>query len=298
MTRFLLICSKINDYKKLLWLYAIFSIINGLIYFFDPINSYEISGDYMNFGFSQMLPAFTGGIIFLFIFKKKYGVIFAIVFFIQMFLYANKGATICAVCLMAISYIFFNDNKKIVLRRAFIIIILLCIVIFNTDGVCEWLIETIKSLNIETYSLITFLNMLQNNGDKVYHVRTDIWKSAIQLFNQKTIIGNGIGYFEANFNGYTHNFFLDIAVSSGLIGIIIIMFILVISIKRMIKIHNIYKKFFLMIMFVIAFIPMMFSLTYWTVMPFWIYLAIIFCSKKEEVLENERRNEAALFRCS
>jgi len=287
----ILICSKINDYKKLLWLYAIFSIINGLIYFFDPINSYEISGDYMNFGFSQMLPAFTGGIIFLFIFKKKYGVIFAIVFFIQMFLYANKGATICAVCLMAISYIFFNDNKKIVLRRAFIIIILLCIVIFNTDGVCEWLIETIKSLNIETYSLITFLNMLQNNGDKVYHARTDIWESAIQLFNQKTIIGNGIGYFEANFNGYTHNFFLDIAVSSGLIGIIIIMFILVISIKRMIKIHNIYKKFFLMIMFVIAFIPMMFSLTYWTVMPFWIYLAIIFCSKKEEVLGNERRNE-------
>ena len=69
------------------------------------------------------------------------------------------------------------------------------------------------------------------------------------------------------------------------------MFILVISIKRMIKIHNIYKKFFLMIMFVIAFIPMMFSLTYWTVMPFWIYLAIIFCSKKEEVLGNERRNE-------
>ncbi|MCI7205643.1 MAG: hypothetical protein MSA15_06555, partial [Clostridium sp.] len=58
----ILLCSKVTNYKNLLWYYAIFTIINGIIYFFDPLNNYKISGDYMEFGFSKMLPAFAGSI--------------------------------------------------------------------------------------------------------------------------------------------------------------------------------------------------------------------------------------------
>ena len=115
------------------------------------------------------------------------------------------------------------------------------------EKIGEWLIELIRNLNLQTYSLRTFLNMLESNGDKVYHARTDIWKNAIQLFDEKTIIGNGVGYFESTFNVYTHNFFLDIAVSSGIIGIIIMLTVLIVSIKKVIKIQDDYKKYFLII---------------------------------------------------
>ncbi len=282
----ILLCSKVKNYKDLLWIYSIFSIVNGVIYFFDPLNSYKVSGDYMVFGFCQMLPAYAGAIILFFIFKKKYGIILAIVFLVQMFLYANKGATICALTLLMASYVLFNRNKKMLLRRALIIIFFLCIILFNLEKIGEWLIELIRNLNLQTYSLRTFLNMLESNGDKVYHARTDIWKNAIQLFDEKTIIGNGVGYFESTFNVYTHNFFLDIAVSSGIIGIIIMLTVLIVSIKKVIKIQDDYKKYFLIIMFIISFVPMMFSLTYWSVMSFWIYFAIVFCSKKENLINN------------
>lgn len=276
----ILLSSKITDYKKLLWAYAMFSVINGAIYFFDPLKSYSISGNYMDFGFCQMLPAFAGSMIIFFIFKKKYGIILGFVFFVQMFLYANKGATICALCLLMVSYIFLNKENSIIIKRLCVIIFILAVMLFNLKKIVELLIELIKNLNMETYSLVTFLNILQNNGNEVYHSRTDIWEKAICVFRKRILLGNGIGYFEAQFNGYTHNFLLDIAVSSGLVGIIVILTMLFFSIKRVVKLQDNYKKYFLMIMFVLAFVPMMFSLTYWTVMPFWIYFATVFCSKK------------------
>ena len=287
----ILLCSKVENYKKLLEYYAAFSIINGTIYFFDPWNSYKLSGDYMNFGFCQMLPAFAGSIIVFNIFKKKYGILLMLIFFVQIFLYANKGATISSLCLILISYIFFNDKKKVVSKKFLVIGFGLIMLLLNLKTIIELLIKLIKSLNLQTYSLITFLYMLQNNGNIVYQSRTDIWKNAIQQFFQNPILGNGIGFFEANFNGYTHNFFLDIAVSSGMIGITIILIVLMICIKRVISIQGKYKKYFLIIMFVISFIPMMFSLTYWMVMPFWIYLAISLCSKKEKIFIDGEKNE-------
>lgn len=287
----ILLCSKVSNYKNLLCYYAIFSIINGIIYFFEPLNNYEISGNYMTFGFSQMLPAFAGSIIMFNIFKKKYGIMLAALFFIQMFLYANKGATICAICIFVISYIFFNKEKRIILKRLFIIIFLLLMILLNLETIVNWLIQIIQSINMETYSLTTFLDMLQDNGKNVYHARTDIWQKAIYLFKEKPILGYGVGYFESNFNGYTHNFFLDIAISNGLLGVIIVVVALIFSIKRVLKLQDNYKRYFLIIMFVISFIPMMFSLTYWTVMTFWLYFAIVFCSKDEDFNINGERYE-------
>lgn len=287
----ILLCSKVTNYKNLLWYYAIFTIINGIIYFFDPLNNYKISGDYMEFGFSKMLPAFAGSIILFNIFKKKYGIMLVALFFIQMFLYANKGATICAICIFVISYIFFNKEKEIILKRLFIIIFLLLIILLNLETIANMLVQIIQSINMETYSLTTFLDMLQDNGKNVYHARTDIWQKAIYLFKEKPILGYGVGYFESNFNGYTHNFFLDIAVSNGLLGVIIVVATLIFSIKRVVKLQDNYKRYFLIIMFVISFIPMMFSLTYWTVMTFWLYCATVFCSKDEDFNINGERYE-------
>lgn len=287
----ILLCSKVSNYKNLLGYYAIFSIINGIIYFFEPLNNYKTSGNYMTFGFSQMLPAFAGSIIMFNIFKKKYGIMLAVMFFIQMFLYANKGATICAICIFVISYIFFNKKKGIILKRLFIVIFLLLMILFNLETVVEGLIQIIEGINMETYSLTTFLNMLQDNENNVYRARTDIWQNAIHLFTEKPIFGYGVGYFESNYNGYTHNFFLDIAVSSGLFGVILVVMALILSIKRVVKLQDNYKKYFLIIMLAISFIPMMFSLTYWTVMTFWLYFAIVFCSKDEDFNINGERYE-------
>ena len=133
---------------------------------------------------------------------------------------------------------------------------------------------------------------MEHRSNNVYYVRTDLWQDAIQLFLNKPILGNGIGYFESNFNGYTHNFFLDIAVSSGIIGLIMIITALIYSIKKIIKTKEEYKRYFLIILFVISFIPMMFSLTYWTVMTFWLYFAIIFCSKEENKYVDGEKNES------
>lgn len=284
----ILLCSKVSNYKNLLWYYAIFSIINGIIYFFEPLNNYKISGNYMDFGFNQMLPAFTGSIIMFNIFKKKYGMILAVMFFVQMFLYANKGATICAICIFVASYIFFNKKNRIILKRLFVVMFLLVAIILNLETIINGLIQIIKSINMKTYSLTTFLNMLQENGNAVYYARIDIWQKAIHLFEEKPIFGYGVGYFEANFNGYTHNFFLDIAVSSGLAGLMIVVMALILSIKRVIKLQDNYKKYFLIIMFVISFIPMMFSLTYWTVMTFWLYFAIVFCLNEDFNIDGEK----------
>lgn len=277
----IILVSRVKDYDKLLLYYSILTVLNGFLYLYDPINSYKFTGDYMGFGFNQMLPAFAGSLILHGVFKKKCSIIFMAVFFAEMLIFANKGATICALFMILIYYIFLNRNNITKYKKTIILLIIFLIVILNLDKIIAILIKMIRNFNISTYSLNTFLKMMEGNGEAIYSSRISIWKDAIYLFVQKPLLGYGFGYFELIYNGYTHNLFLDIAVSSGLVGLTLFFVVLIYSVIKMIKTKEYNKKVFLVIMMTISFVPLMISLSYWTVISFWVYWGIILCSKNK-----------------
>ena len=53
------------------------------------------------------------------------------------------------------------------------------------------------------------------------------------------------------------------------------------SLKKVFCTTEIYKKYFLIIMFIISFVPLMYSLTYWVVSSFWLFFAVAICTKNE-----------------
>lgn len=276
----ILLVSKVKNYEKLLTYYSALTIINGIMYLYDPLNSYKYTGNYMDFGFSYMLPAFVGSVILYSVYKKKYSLILMLIFFVEILIYANKGATICALCIILVYYIFLNKNKNKKYKRIVVILIISFIGFLNIEKIIDILLKKIQGLNISTYSLNTFLKILSGNGDAIYTSRTSIWEQAIHLIIKKPLNGYGLGYFEVMYNGYTHNLILDIAVAFGAIGLMMFLIVFIYSIGKVIRIEDYHKKTFLITMLVISVIPLMISLSYWKVMPFWIYLGIIVGKKK------------------
>ncbi len=268
---FLLI--NVNDYAKLLYYWSILSVCTGVLFLADPFFNYRWSGDYMSFGFEAILPAFAGSVLLLMYYKKKGAALFIIVFFLEIFICANKGAILTAFALFIVGYCIFSSKGNILWIRLTVMVFAGAFVYTLRTEIISMLIGLADSLKLNSYSLRSFSIMIENKD--IFGLRLDLWEYAWQLFCKKPILGYGIGYLEVTTNNYAHNFFLDIMVSSGAVVCLGIIMILIYSIVFILRRFSEEKRIFAILMLVIWLVPMTISLTLWEVMPFWVYWGII-----------------------
>ena len=269
---FLLI--NVKDYKKLLWWWCTLTVTAGAMFIADPFMNYVLSGGYMPFGFNHMLPAFIGSIVLLLHYRKKWAIIPAALFFVEMLIYANKGSVLTAAvfCLLFVFFMRKLKNKKIM--YVVVIVAFLLIVLFELRFVIfDMFYDLALKIGVDSYSLKTFREMLYVSTDRIFSLRTDIWDMCAIELESSWASGIGIGAFQAKHGGYAHNVFLDIAVSSGIFAAILFALILARSIFDFKK-YDSDKKTFMFIILMLWLFPMQISLSLWNYAPFWIYFGV------------------------
>lgn len=274
--------SNVRNFVAVLWYYSIFSIANGFIYLFDPLLEYSISGGYMPFGFNVMLPAIAGCSLLFFYFQKKFALLLMLFFLLFSFIFSNKGATLTAILIVAMSYIYIPYGGKKSKKRLVLSLFALSLLVIMIIPLLELGWAVASHLGIDnSYALTTTSMISEGLGDNVYSERYKVWDDAIRMFNDSPLIGHGVGHFlEYSEQPYPHNFLLQVMVEYGMVGAILFIIIFIKSITKISKIKLFEKKIFTLIMLVMWFIPLMLSLAYWVYMPFWIYWALCFSRQK------------------
>ena len=271
----------VKNYKAVLWYYSIFTILNGIIYIPDAMfNNYELSGSYMQFGFNNILPAISGCGIMFFYFKRKIGLLLLILFGLLSFIYANKGAVLAGAILTLFGYLYVYKNGRIKFTQLALIVSLYIVISSNLNSIISKLISFASILGVaDSYALRTLDAMLLGYADTVMQARYDIYDVAWHLINQKPFFGWGVGWFEKFSEApYPHNFFLEILIDYGWVGTIVFSLLFFYSIFVIRKKGSFEFRVFSFMMLFLWAIPLFSSLTFWRVMPFWIYWYLSFCN--------------------
>ena len=273
----LFLLSKIEDIRIFTHSYALMAVVIGLVYLIDPLNSYKWSSNYMTFGFSSMLPAVLGCLIMIHMFNKRYFWVFMVLFLFASLIFANKGVFLSEIIMIATSYILFTKN--FVKRLAMILALLVATFYIYPilSAVLDFAIEVADAFSIDSYALDTFSIVLKSlDSNSVYDSRLDIWKIAMELFSEKSFLGYGSGFFNSNYNGYTHNIFLDIMVAYGSVGLTAFLILIVSSINKIRKMQDRNLFVFAVLLLMSWILPLQVSLYFWSTMSFWLYWGICF----------------------
>ena len=268
--------TNISDYNALLKNWTLFATLSGIIYIPDPFRNYMISEGYMNFG-SAILPAFAACVVSFFYYKKKLVAPLAVVFLLEIAIYANKGALVSAIALVIFFIVLNSDNNKERNKKLLFIIFLAGIALFFLSNILSLLVSIANKLGVASYSL-TDLGQILNPNTKLssYSVRNAIWGNVIQELKNSPIFGLGIGGFEAKYGNYAHNFFLDILISHGIIIGFCVFVVIIKMIKNTMCMVRINRDLFVFsfIMLLLWIFPSFFSFTYWKMNSFWIFIIV------------------------
>ena len=273
----------VRDFRSVLYFFSIIASVNGLIYLFDPVlNDYNLSGGYMQFGFNSLMPAFAGAVLLVYYFKKKWAWFLIITFLIFLFVFANKGAFLCALLILLFAHLYIKNQGKVKFMPLMVAACVICLIMINIKSLIGFGFDIARLLGIsDTYALRTFEAMFTGSEDMVFNARYEVWEEAIKMIEQKPLFGWGVGWFEQySIQPYPHNFVLEFLVDYGWLGTFVFIIIFMNAFVNMIKIKNYEKKIFTIIILILWAFPLSISMTFWKVSFFWMYWFLCFSANK------------------
>ena len=149
-------------------------------------------------------------------------------------------------------------------------------------GILSAFLSVASSLGIRSYALVTIAESLQSS-DVIFIGRDSLWSDVIQIILQRPMTGYGIGWLEGEIGNYAHNFFLDIICTFGVLFAILIVLFILSMLRKTIKANNVSFRYFSLLMLVLWFFPLLFSLTFWKVLAFWTFLCILLLYKPKRI---------------
>lgn len=217
------------------------------------------------------------GVVFscyMIIFLKKFLYIpLAIISFIAVLLTGSRTSLIF--CIIGIIFLLFCKVRKKIIKILLIsICILIALIIFYKIVMSNDVLYYIIGRRIEG-----LLNIFVEGGnvDKSTLMRQDMIKKGIEIFKEKPLLGYGHKNYSliSGFNLYSHNNFIELLCSVGLIGIITYYSMYFLILIRLLKLKNQLKWPFIIINFII-FILGMSSVQYYQKYTY-IILAVSYC---------------------
>ncbi|MBO3395351.1 O-antigen ligase family protein [Clostridium perfringens] len=229
----------------------------------------------MNFGLIAMLPTFIGLHMYRNLFNINKFLCIELISFIELVIFANKGAIISAILFIAIVKIinFKYIRYKLIKIISYIFIVLL--ILLNLEKILIMLQSLAIKYGFSSYSLNTLLAYLEIGNNISLNSRVELWENAYKMFCEKPILGNGVGSYQSNFGIYTHNIFLDVLVFYGFIGFFILFYFIFKSLKK-INTSDIYFKYFGYITFTLWFPTLLLSSNFYVNYYFWIFIILGF----------------------
>lgn len=272
-----------RDNNIILEQYSKISILVFFMYFWTPIGGYTVFSDYMAFGFNFALPVFCG----LYIARKrlhyKWTIILEMIMFAELIVFSNKSAVIAGLIFILLYNLFIETWNLKHFIKIFLGVIILLIAIYNINILLLYLSHILNFFGINSYSIKTFQRIIETQELTVGLTNRDvIWKLALKYFREHWILGMGTGGFQSVSGIYPHNLFIDILVQYGIVGMIVFIFGLFRTLKKIYIKHDNSDKLFIILLVSLGLVPLTFSMIFYESLPFWIfiYYGLIKLSKK------------------
>lgn len=265
----IILLSQIRDLEPFFMTYEYMSIIVFLLYVIDPFNNYFFSTSYMVYGYQAMLPAFFG----LHIGRKKYNhkflLLLEIISIIMLVIFGNRMSSIAALLFVFTVDILYTKMTIKKILKYFSMSIIGVALIINMQNIIGLVTRYIVIRGYSSYSLNAILFYLNGSVQSLSSVRVELWQYAIELIQNKPITGYGVGYFESVYGIYVHNVFLDVALSFGVVGMLILICVLINSIYKL-KTTNSNVRLFGILLLITSFPKLLASIYYFIEPTFWL----------------------------
>ncbi len=124
--------------------------------------------------------------------------------------------------------------------------------------------------------------------ESLSHGRSELFRNVLSGIDLHTFVfGHGVGAYEAVYNTYVHNIFLQVFYETGLIGLFFIICIYGIFIKMLFDKKNyIYQTELYIALFILALVKLLFSSVHWREPLFWMVMVLVMnrISKKDVII--------------
>lgn len=231
----------------------------------------------LSFGYTLIFPT----IVFLYVYmkeKKPKDLLLSILCIGMIFFQGSRGALflpILFLIFMAISNSIHLDNKRKSLKKITIIIGVLGLIFLFKNEIYDFLINTFQNLGLKTRTITKLLesSITDDSG------RNEIWTLVRKAIKDNWVFGYGAYgdrpfVFPEHFVGYSHNIVLEMVCSFGLVGVGILTFLLIQTIKMFLCKDRLWRELY--IVFFTVSCQLFLSLSFWYVTEFWIMIAILY----------------------
>lgn len=256
-------------------------VCTAVIFFVHGIEKYNAS---IQMGITySMLPVLVASYILLKYIHKFYIIsIFNALLISYIYLnIAPRGIWVSILIYVVFSIIFiylkYENNWQHITRFLALTILFWGIAVFVINNVYQMIAFIDDIYQVITgnriYAIAKLMFFLNNDAD-VSNGREYLWNQALDIIESSPIVGNGIGYFESVFGGYTHNFILQSLCEGGVIFCVPIIFFVIMCMCMM---NEIVRKdkvefFFYNMLFVNGIVVLLYSSAYWKMFTFWYLL--------------------------
>lgn len=173
----------------------------------------------------------------------------------------GRGGLVTFSVISLISFMILVSKNKLSIKTIFkYSCLIICLII-----VILLVIKFAMTSTISTSGFQRITNALQN-GDS--SGRNNIFNLGMSTFLNSPIFGHGIGSVFYEIGGYSHNFFMDCLIEIGLVGFIVLLFVLIQIVRKLhLLIRYNYSNYFWIILFTYGFIEALFSGYYLAQLP-------------------------------
>jgi O-antigen ligase len=271
-----MLLSKVSDVRKLLVYFAVGSVVAFASFGFDPLQGYAVFSDYMGYGYKLALPAFLGIFIGFHYLKMRWMIVFEVLSFLSLMMFASRSALLAAVIFILI-YIFVWHSFSVLttLRRLVVFAFLLTLAYLNIDWLMDNLFRYTSEVSFRSYA-IQKLNYFLASGsaDEVFFSgRIKIWNEALNMFYDQPGVGHGMGKFLQRFDYYPHNIFLDVLVAYGILGFLVVLYFISRSVATLS--HTVAEsRIFGILLLALCFPKLLFSMMFISDTAFWCFFML------------------------
>lgn len=249
----------------------------------------------LSFGYLLLLPVIV--FLYFYIKERKFHYLFIIaggLFLI--FTQGSRGALLVVgifAGLMILNNIMETKEKKQRLIKLSLILLLCLVVIMFGHYLINMIVSLLKNIGIHSRTLDLFASGEITNDSG----RSIIWNAVIEGIKNGSIWGYGFFgdrpfVYPFHYVGYSHNIFLELIISFGLFGIIIILLMIIGACLMIFKCSDNQWREIFIIYFSLS-CQLMISMSFWYVPEFWATLAIgytyfkIYRRKRKDSIANK-----------
>lgn len=227
----------------------------------------------LSFGYAIAFPT----MIFLFKFirdKKIYDLVLFILGLFCVLTQGNRGSLLIIIIYIFLYYlkIFRNSNKK--LFKISLLILVLLLVYFYMESILNFLLNLFNDYGYQSRNIEKIINgsFTSSNGrdfiwGEVLNTIKKIWPMGLGTFGDRPIVA------PIHIAGYSHNIFLELLVSYGIIGMLLILIIFS-KLIYMIFFCNDDDWYYLYIIMLSCSAQLLLSQSFWYIWQFWATVAI------------------------